>query len=148
VGVSVQEQTKEVCTPPKSVGVGVGRFGPWGNETGCQVVGVAMDKTQRIEVYLACTLVGLDVGVEGVAGAMKRASWWSCCGRLQIGGLPDFEYVHWMSAHCPWDRTQRSHAPLLQAFDGINCRHGVEKWGCRQFVGASLNQGCCGIVFS
>ena len=82
MGVSVQEQKKEVCTPSKSVGVGVGRFGPWGNETGCQVVGVAMDKTQRIEVCLACTLVGLDVGVEGVAGPMRRASWWRCCCKL------------------------------------------------------------------
>ena len=116
--------------------LGLGLDGLWGNETGGRVVGVAMDKTQRIAVYLACTLVGLDVGVEGVAGAMKRASWWRCCGRVQIGGLPDFEYVHWMCTHCPWDRPQRPHAPLLQAFDGINCRHGVGGVPpvCRSFV--------------
>ena len=98
VGVSVQEQQKEVCTSHQRAygfddGVGVGRFGPWGNETGCRV---AMDKTQRIEVYLACTLVGLDVGVEGVAGPMRRASWWPCCTQNGTGVVAGCKLVAYL----------------------------------------------------
>ena len=99
-----------------------------------------LHKTQKIEVYWVAHGWDWNVGVEGAAGAVGRGVvvavlQKSPCGQapLQIGILPDFEHVHWMCTHCPWDRTQSAHAPLLQAFDGINRRHGG--FLCRQFVG-------------
>ena len=44
-----------------------------------------LHKTQKIEVYWVAHWWDWDVGFEGVAGAMGRASWWPCCRKVRVG---------------------------------------------------------------